>query len=248
MARQPPKKPTDDFAQIRGEPYKSVEKIVERFPDTKVGQEDELGRRFATTLTSQTDSLWTSRPLDEDDHDFLLIHCGREIEVQAVEIAAKRDFLTLIPPDQVKNATHEFTSVFVPKQGEVWGIDRIMLRQAIWRKIALKLGKNYAKPKRQFWLLVWTVYMGLPLTVLDAGGVSKSSRAISFARRELKTQSSGPFDEIWAWTARDEAVRVWPSDVPEDPDLDNYETTNTPANPGMFIPAAAMTIVGPGKR
>ncbi|MBX3428861.1 MAG: hypothetical protein KF779_04695 [Hyphomonadaceae bacterium] len=246
MAKPPPKKPTEEFAQFNFSNDGRAQKVVEKLPDTKAGQEDEIGRRFAAALSMRTGSAWHSRPLAEADHDFLLVSGDAEIEVQAVEIVAKRDFLTPISAEAWRDSTPGFTSTVMFSQDDIWGVDLVKRRQVIWQKIALKLAKHYSKPARPLWLLVWTVYTGLPLAWVEAGKV-KTSKSISFARRELSGSSAAPFDEIWAWAARDEAVRIWPSDAAIEPDLDNYEVTQTSASPGIFIPASAMTLVKPKK-
>jgi hypothetical protein len=248
MARKPPRKPTDEFGVVQASAQGGMQKIVETLPAVKEAQEGEIGRRFAEALSERTSSKWTARPLPEDGHDFLLVGPDGEIEVQAVEIAAKRDFLARIAIEDWKESRHGFDSVAVLGPDEIWGIDAEKQRAVIWEKIALKLSKNYSKPKRVFWLLVWTTYQGFH-TIWVENGVARTSRNILFARKKLRSLLNVVFDEIWFWSpASSGAVNVWPSDeLPEEASADAPIKRRDDGQVGMFIPATMVQIVSPKK-
>jgi len=225
-----------------------MQKVVEALPLIKESQEQEIGARFAEALSERTSTKWSAQPLPERGRDFLLVGPSAEIEVQAVEIAAKRDFLTRIPVDDWKERKHSFDSVALLGPDEVWGIDAEKQRAVIWERISLKLAKNYSKPARPFWLLVWTTYQGLH-TVWVESGERRTSRNILFARKKLRSLSSIVFDEIWLWTpASSGAVGVWPADeVLQEGDADAPIERRKDGQVGMFIPAT-MFQVGPPKK
>lgn len=225
-----------------------MQKVVETLPAVKEGQEEEIGRRFAAALSEQTSGKWCVESLPERGHDFLLVGPTGEIEVQAVEIAAKRDFLVHIPTEDWKQRRHKFDSVAQLGSDEIWGIDAERQRAVIWEKIALKLGKNYAKPKRQFWLLIWTTYQGLH-TVWFENGAKRTSRNILFARKRLRPLSNVVFDEIWLWTpSASGAVSIWPCDeAPDEANADAPIEPRTDGQVGMFIPAT-MFQLGPAQK
>jgi hypothetical protein len=247
MARKPPRKPTDEFGVISAPAHGGMQKIVESLPAIKEAQEQMIGERFAAALSEKTSVQWSVEALPENGHDFMLLGPNTEIEVQAVEIAAKRDFLTRIPLADWKERRHNFDNVVVLGQDEFWGIDAEKERAAIWDKIALKLAKNYSKPARPFWLIVWTTYQGLH-TVWAENGVTRTSRNILFARKRLRSLPKIVFDEIWLWTAASSgAVSVWPADeVPQEANADAPIERRKDGQVGMFIPAT-MFQVGPAK-
>lgn len=248
MARKPPRKPTDEFGAVQAPAHGAMQKVVETLPPIKEAQEQEIGARFAAALSERTSRNWSVEQLPEHGHDFLLAGPDVEIEVQAVEIAAKRDFLTRIPIEDWKEKRHTFDSVAVLAPDEIWGIDAEKQRAVIWEKIALKLAKNYSKPKRPFWLLVWTTYQGFFTTWVE-NGVERTSRNILFARKKLRTISNVVFDEIWLWTPSSTgAVSVWPSEeVPQEADAEAPIKRREDGQVGMFIPAT-MFEVGPPKK
>lgn len=243
MARRPPRKPTDEFGEVRASPHGSMQKIVETLPPVKEAQEEEIGKRFAAALSDQALGTWSCEALPEHGHDFLLVGPDGEIEVQAVEIAAKRDFLTRIPIADWKERRHNFDSVAVLGTDEIWGIDAEKQRAVIWEKIALKLAKNYSKPQRPFWLLIWTTYQGLHTTWVE-DGARRTSRNILFARKKLRSSSSVVFDQIWLWTpSTSGAVAVWPSDeVPQEAGCDAAIERRKDGQVGMFIPATVFQV------
>lgn len=220
-----------------------MQKVVETLPATKEEQEYKVGERFARALSEQTSKEWLVEGLPENGHDFLLIGPQAEIEVQAVEIAAKRDFLTRIPVDDWKESRHNFDSVACLGQDEIWGIDAEKQRAVIWEKVALKLAKNYSKPARPFWLLVWTTYQGLH-TVWFENGEQRISRNILFARKKLRSLSAVVFDEIWLWTpASSGAVNVWPAEeTDQEARSDAPIERRTDGRVGMFIPATMFEV------
>ncbi len=248
MARKPPRKPTDEFGVVRAPAHGGMQKIVETLPVVKEAQEQEIGQRFAAALAERTQRKWSVESLPENGHDFLLVGSDAEFEVQAVEIAAKRDFLTRIPIEDWKESRHDFDSVAVLGPDEIWGIDPEKQRAVIWEKIALKLAKNYSKPKRPFWLLVWTTYQGLH-TIWVENGVKRTSRNILFARKNLRLLPNIVFDEIWLWTpSASGAVSVWPADeVSHEADADAPIKRREDGQVGMFIPAT-MFQVGSSKK
>jgi hypothetical protein len=225
-----------------------MQKVVETLPPVKEAQEQDIGGRFAAALSEQTAKKWSVEFLPENDHDFLLVGPDAEIEVQAVEIAAKRDFLTRISLDDWKDHRHNFDSVAVLGQDEIWGINAEKQRAVIWDKVALKIAKNYSKPARPFWLLVWTTYQGLH-TVWVENGQRRTSPNILFARKKLRSLSTVVFDEIWLWTpASSGAVSLWPADgVPQEDDADAPIERRTDGQVGMFIPATMFQLGSPKK-
>lgn len=248
MARKPPRKPTDEFGVINASADGRMQKVVETLPPIKDAQELEIGERFAEALSAQTAKKWSVQALPEDGHDFVLIGPEAEIEVQAVEIAAKREFLTRISVDDWKESKHNFDSVALLGPDDVWGLDAEKQRAAIWDKIALKLAKNYSKPARPFWLLVWTTYQGFN-TVWVENGETRTSRNILFARKKLRSLSTVVFDEVWLWTpAWSGAVSVWPAhEVPQESSSDAQLERRKDGQVGMFIPATMFQLGSPKK-
>lgn len=248
MARPPSKKPTETFGHIAFSKDGAANKTEQRLPDVKAEQEVEIGKRFAEGLTQITGEAWRATSLSEADHDFLLSSGTKEVEVQAIEIAAKYDFLVALTEQQWIEKTHGFSSVVMLGEAEYWGIDPGRRREVVWQKISKKLEKNYAKPVRPLWLLVWTVHPA-PLFFWSQGGTERASSSVSFARRQIAQSVLHPFDEVWVCSPHSPAAKIWPCDaaaldLPEEPDPDIKR-----GGMSLYVPAHLMTVVKvPGKQ
>ncbi len=208
MAKKPPRKPTEDHAFIAFGKDGSVRKQTERYPSDKAGQEKRLAKEFCEGLSNITGSTWSHRLLSEADHDFEAFDPTTTVVCQAVEIVPKRDFLKRISEEQWIESSHPFTEVQF-HDGSYWGVDQGKRDGILSSRIEGKFAKNYSKPKKPFWLLLWSVDPVFMVSWAE-GGESRVSDGVKLARTKLAASGAQPFDEIWYKGPFVNPYRLWP--------------------------------------
>ena len=203
-----PKKPTEPFGHIAFGKDGSIRKHVDVLPDQKSEQELEVGRRFASGLTKVSGEEYEVLPCEENYHDFWLKTDSIETLVQMTEIVS-RDYLRPLSAEDYRNGNHTYTDFVVGENGAIFGVDQEAKANVLLERIKNKLSKNYGRPSKPLWLLVWTVRADFS-AFYKMGGMPSISPSVVKARKYLANNDPGPFDAIWFSQLGISPARVWP--------------------------------------
>jgi len=143
------------------------------------------------------------RLLDENDHDFAILHKdNKRTVVQCTEIVY-RDFL-------LEGRKTSSRSVIV--DGNHRYVDERKAVTIFADKIAAKLAKNYSKPADPFWLIIWSVTGYCEFNNYIEAGEKKLSAPLQFARLCLEVGTNIPFDKIYYFDGQTKPNRIWPAE------------------------------------
>jgi hypothetical protein len=190
-----PKKPTDVYGGWIFSKDGKVHQDSSKLPDVKESQEKAVIELFIERFNESQD--FKIEPdyvdLEESNHDFAIVTEGKTVIVQVTEII-ERDYVInkgASPTPGVTEGIMRF-KVGAPGQQEV---DIIKRNRALETAIKRKVEKRYSKPKKEFWLLVFTTDVGLNPEIHDAE-FEPVLTPLEYARDYLKGVDT-VFDQIW---------------------------------------------------
>lgn len=211
-----PKKPTSPYGYISFGKTGPVEKVDRTLPTDKVGQEQEVALRFTEGLSASHGHHYGAELLDEVGHDARLIPLRdgfTPVWLQIAELSFREWAVPLSENDWIEG-THGFGTVTFLGDGKYFGIDEARRDHALAKVMSGKLAKNYQKPRdAPLWLLIFTVAPGGGHFFWHESGRLRRAAAVDIAHMHLRSEGSGPFEQVWVQTGDLRPERIWP-DLP----------------------------------
>lgn len=189
------KKPTDTFGGVIFSKDGKVHQESAKLPNDKQHQEKAVIELFIERYNKlQMHQIETDYvDLEESNHDFEIVTNGKTVIVQVTEFV-ERDYEIDKGAEPTPGAREGIIRFKVgsPDQQEV---DIFKRNRALKTAIERKVEKSYAKPKHEFWLLVFTTDTGFFPETADAE-FEEVRAPLEYARDYLKSTHS-VFDQIW---------------------------------------------------